>query len=387
MVSDPPAGAAYTYDGNGLRLKKAISAGTTTVYIFSGSRDIAEYDNGAVPSSPTRENIYAGGQLLATITGGSTPTTTYYHPDHLSVRLSTDGTSGSPTYGQVIGQQGHFPFGEAWYSSSTTTKWMFTTYERDAESGLDYALARYYDSSAARFCSADPLGGQPEDAQSWNRYAYVRNDPANLIDPSGKGWLSWLVKIFFFIADLFTGDFGSAAGQAATFGQEAVDAFNADTGTFLGETVFTTVTVTATASTFSTEGAILAGGLAGAAAALGAPQPQNTQKQQAKKPNCPPVPKHPAEADLDTNIQGTQHNGFQWWKPHIDHTGALWDYKNFGGVKHPEYDEFGNFNFGATGAALGIPGNALLRGAGYAKGLSKFGGVPNSVEKLIAHLS
>jgi hypothetical protein len=30
------------------------------------------------------------------------------------------------------------------YLSSTTTKWQFTTYERDAESGNDYAMARVY---------------------------------------------------------------------------------------------------------------------------------------------------------------------------------------------------------------------------------------------------
>jgi RHS repeat-associated protein len=204
MVSDSPASAAYTYDGNGLRIQKAVGS-TSTVYIFSGSRNIAEYDNGAVPTSPTRENIYAGGQLLTTITGGSTPTTTYFHPDHLSVRLSTDGTLGSPTYGQVIGQQGHFPFGETWYTQNSTTKRFYTTYERDAESGLDYALARYFDSSAARFCSADPLGGWPDNPQSWNRYAYVQNDPIDLTDPSGKGFLSFLIKAFNILLAFLTG--------------------------------------------------------------------------------------------------------------------------------------------------------------------------------------
>ena len=31
------------------------------------------------------------------------------------------------------------------------------------------------------------------------------------------------------------------------------------------------------------------------------------------------------------------------------------------------YQEFGNFNFGATGAAQGIPDSVLLRGAGWAQ--------------------
>jgi len=55
----------------------------------------------------------------------------------------SDGTPGSPTYGQKIGEQGHYPYGESWYSQSSTTKWQFTSYERDTESGNDYAIFRY----------------------------------------------------------------------------------------------------------------------------------------------------------------------------------------------------------------------------------------------------
>src|SRR5262249_15134793 len=58
--------ATYSFDGNGMRVKK-VASGTTTVYIFSGSKVIAEYDNGAAPASPSREYIYSGGALLAKI--------------------------------------------------------------------------------------------------------------------------------------------------------------------------------------------------------------------------------------------------------------------------------------------------------------------------------
>ena len=72
----------YTYDGNGLRVKK-VSGSTTTVYIFSGSKVIAEYVNGAAPSSPTTEYIYSGSALLAKIDSSGAK---YYHQDHLSNR-------------------------------------------------------------------------------------------------------------------------------------------------------------------------------------------------------------------------------------------------------------------------------------------------------------
>jgi RHS repeat-associated protein len=165
----------YTYDGNGLRVKK-ISGGTTTVYIFSGAKVIAEYENGAVPSSPTREYLYVGAALLAKIESGST---TYYQQDHLSNRLLTDNS------GNVIGQSGHFPYGEQWYAQNTTTKWAFTTYERDAESGNDYAMAREYVNRLGRFSTPDPLAGDAGGPQTLNRYPYTLNDPINLADPSG----------------------------------------------------------------------------------------------------------------------------------------------------------------------------------------------------------
>jgi len=165
----------YTYDGNSLRVSKS-SGGTTTVYIFSGSKVIAEYDNGAAVASPSREYIYVGSQLAATLSGG---TTTYHHADHLSVRVSTDSS------GNVARTFGHYPFGETWYETGNASKWKFTSYERDSESGNDYALARSYVNRLARFSSPDPLGGWLSNPQSLNRYAYALNDPVNLKDPSG----------------------------------------------------------------------------------------------------------------------------------------------------------------------------------------------------------
>ena len=179
---------SYAYDGNSLRVSKSVS-GATTVYIFSGSKVVAEYASGATPTSPSKEYIYAGSQLLATISGS---TTSYHVPDHLSPRVTTDSN------GNVIGQQGNYPFGEySWYASNTTTKWQFTSYERDAESSNDYAMARFNVSHLGRFSSPDPLAGSIGNPQSLNRYTYALNDAVNLVDPSGAmrvplqddGWL------------------------------------------------------------------------------------------------------------------------------------------------------------------------------------------------------
>jgi hypothetical protein len=49
---------------------------------------------------------------------------------------------------------------------------------------------RVYDPTIARFLSADPIIQAPHDLQSYNRYAYVRNNPLKYTDPSGYSWLS-----------------------------------------------------------------------------------------------------------------------------------------------------------------------------------------------------
>ncbi len=52
---------------------------------------------------------------------------------------------------------------------------------------MDFFTARYYGSALGRFTSPDPAnaGADPTDPQSWNAYAYVRNNPLALVDPMG----------------------------------------------------------------------------------------------------------------------------------------------------------------------------------------------------------
>jgi hypothetical protein len=46
--------------------------------------------------------------------------------------------------------------------------------------------ARYYSAALGRFLCVDPVKSDPKQPQSWNRYAYVTNNPMNQTDPSGK---------------------------------------------------------------------------------------------------------------------------------------------------------------------------------------------------------
>lgn len=71
------------------------------------------------------------------------------------------------------------------YGGTDNVRQKFTSYERDDETGLDYAKARYYSSTQGRFTGPDFGPFLPADPQSFNRYLYVQNNPLKFIDPTG----------------------------------------------------------------------------------------------------------------------------------------------------------------------------------------------------------
>jgi RHS repeat-associated protein len=74
------------------------------------------------------------------------------------------------------------PFGKTTGSGAASTNAFKYTGREDDGTGLYYYRARYYHPSLQRFISEDPIGFAGGDV---NLYAYVFNDPVNLIDPSG----------------------------------------------------------------------------------------------------------------------------------------------------------------------------------------------------------
>jgi RHS repeat-associated protein len=171
----------YVYDGAGLRVKKCspncTSPTTTTLYVFAGSQVLAEYANGSL----SKEYIYSGSALIATHEGGAVK---FHYSDHLSARVTSDSAGVNRT------GQGHFPYGESWYNTSGS-KWLFTSYERDSESGNDFAIFRYHVNRLGRFNAPDQVLGRISNPQRLNRYAYVMNNPINMVDPHGLDMWDW----------------------------------------------------------------------------------------------------------------------------------------------------------------------------------------------------
>jgi RHS repeat-associated protein len=107
----------------------------------------------------------------------------YRHPDWLgSIRLE------STTSHAIVSAAAYAPFGEPYAQSGSYGELSFTGANKDTL-WLDYDfLYREDDPKQGRWISPDPAGlaaVDPTNPQSWNRYAYVLNNPLRNIDPTG----------------------------------------------------------------------------------------------------------------------------------------------------------------------------------------------------------
>lgn len=134
-----------------------------------------------------RGRKWLGGGLLAGLVAlaparvdAQTQIVEYYATDALgSIRVVFD------PGGTVKAQSDYLPFGQPLTPSGNLPAQRFTGQERDSETTRDHFNARSLIVRAGRFGSVDPIQGSPGQPQSWNRYAYVHNNPLGLVDPTG----------------------------------------------------------------------------------------------------------------------------------------------------------------------------------------------------------
>lgn len=192
---------AFQYGSTNARLMDLdYQYGYLKIFASNGGTTLAEYTEytGAIPTW-TKSYTYLGNSQLSTITpnGSGGETTEYNHPDRLGTKTVTNQATGT-SYEQTT-----LPFGTALNAETTKAESKrFTSYERSARTGLDYAVNRTYDSKQGRFTQVDPIGmsasslGSP---QSLNLYTYCGNDPINHTDASGLFFGSlfkWIGKAF-----------------------------------------------------------------------------------------------------------------------------------------------------------------------------------------------
>jgi RHS repeat-associated protein len=160
-----------------LRVIKVVGADRTW-YLFAGGQVVSEFEDAA-------SNNYSSGTMPGQAGSDSVWTQLYQHSDHLTTRVTTENDA------DVSNQQGHYPYGELWYSTGTADASVlrkFTSYEKDAEVAagqLHYAVFRTHGARIGRFLRPDPVRGRISNPQRLNRYAYVTGNPIRFTDGLG----------------------------------------------------------------------------------------------------------------------------------------------------------------------------------------------------------
>lgn len=177
--------AAYQYDAFGRRISKTDRDGNTTYYAYGkGLNVLTEFSQDGVPES---DYVYAGKTRIAKIDFdiiGSPKSPYFYHTNHLGSNISvTDRIT------DEIWDNEYLPFGSSLNTdikNITEIQHQYSSKELDEYTGLYYFGARYYNPETGRFMSVDPAGIDITNPQSWNRYAYVQNNPYTFVDPDGR---------------------------------------------------------------------------------------------------------------------------------------------------------------------------------------------------------
>ena len=161
--------ATYAYNGDGLRMSKTLSLQTTQqVWDMVGGLPTLLQD-GSTQYIPG-----ADGLPLEQIT--SAGAVYYYHQDESgSTRAMTDGS------GSVAQTYAYDAYGNQTSSSGAISNPLrYAGQYFDAESGLYYLRARYYDPVTVQFLQRDPKVEQTREP-----YSYAVDNPINRGDPSG----------------------------------------------------------------------------------------------------------------------------------------------------------------------------------------------------------
>jgi RHS repeat-associated protein len=166
----------YRYDALGRRISRYIVGGKENTKFTYDGNDVVLDDNSGVITK--YQNGLGIDNKLKMVTNGISK---YFLQDHLGSTTALTNSSGSVTESAAYDS-----FGNA--TGNLSTRYQFTGREYDNAIGLTYYRARWYSSELGRFVSEDPIGL----LDGVNTYAYVKNNPVNKIDPSGKIGLPFL---------------------------------------------------------------------------------------------------------------------------------------------------------------------------------------------------
>ena len=177
----------FVYDAFQNRVKETVGT-TSTVFVNAGSAPFYEKStSGTLVTHKHYVQSPDGALAIYSQRSDATSDLKYLHRDHLgSVAAVTSST------GTLLERLSFDSWGKRRNVNGTDvasvasfTQRGFTDHQHLDAVGLVHMNGRTYDPTLARFTSADPFIPNPVSTQSYNRYAYVGNNPLSFTDPSG----------------------------------------------------------------------------------------------------------------------------------------------------------------------------------------------------------
>lgn len=170
-AATPEHAITCAYDPMGRRVEKNVD-GQITSYLHDGDQVLVEYDGSG---SELRRYVYGPGidEPISMIIDGKAY---YYQFDGQGSVIAVSDDAGN--YLEIYA---YSVYGKPNGTSCLGNPYLYTSRAYDAETGLYYYRARYYNPQIGRFLQVDPIGY----SDGMNLYAYVSNNPLMLIDPLG----------------------------------------------------------------------------------------------------------------------------------------------------------------------------------------------------------
>jgi RHS repeat-associated protein len=174
---------AYHYDADGIRVGKAVD-GTWTEYLVDHNRPYPQVLAESRQGTPTVTYTYGNDLLSQHRTSG----TSYYLTDAHGNKAALTDETGLVTdtyryeaYGDILDRTGT--------TGTTPNAYTYTGEQYDADLGMTYLRARYYNGHLGRFQTMDTWLGRQDHPITQNKYLYGNANPVMGFDPSGKSTL------------------------------------------------------------------------------------------------------------------------------------------------------------------------------------------------------
>ncbi len=283
-------------------------------------------------------------------------TTQYIHTDALN---STDTVTNSK--GKVVLRQRYTPYGAIRDTYNPNQLYPYTAlrgytgHRHHYKHSLINMNGRTYDPTISRFTSADPYIQDPTNSQSFNRYAYVMNNPLKYTDPSGYYPES---------AEDETAD-NERGGDGVTSGstKEYAYSYTYD-GLFKAQNYITGEIITGQAGGYGKEAWSYNQDASGVGVLYEKDSVtiHNYTTSITMTYKMLDIVNKNIRMSAISNILFLTVSKVAWTVAVFPH--SIWDYKRTKmGLKKGE--PYGNFNYGATGKAIGFSLNTLARAAGF----------------------